>query len=114
MLYITKNTQTIIVPKFRLESPTHLVLTNQVTKVSYKFVSVDSTPFSPTHYTFNVKDLHTEGENPLFLDSLDNGQYNYVIYHNSLVLASGIVQLGDYKTADNQYNLDLEIKQYNG
>lgn len=114
MLYFSKNTQNLIVPKFRSETATHLALTNQTTKVTTLFKVSDTTPFSPTHYTFNTSDIRTEGEKPLVLDDLDNGQYNYIVYSNSVNLASGIIQLGDYTPVHNQYNSDLEIKQYNG
>lgn len=114
MLYFSKNTQNLIVPKFRPEAPTHLVLINQVTKVETRFVVSDTTVFSPTHYTFDSSAIKTEGEKPLVLDDLENGQYNYIVYYNSVNLASGIIQLGDYTPVHNQYNSDLEIKQYNG
>ena len=80
-------------------------LQNNVTKkeYSYKVYDVnDSTLFY--HFTLTL------GED------MDEGEYTYKLFNDNLLLAQGLLQIGDYKNNSKKYTVtDVGgIKQYNG
>lgn len=80
-------------------------LQNNVTKreYSYKVYDVnDSTLF----YHFAL----TLGED------MDEGEYTYKLMNDNLLLAQGLLQIGDYENNTKKYTVtdDNGIKQYNG
>lgn len=81
------------------------LLQNNVTKreYSYKVYDVnDSTLFY--HFTLTL------GED------MDEGEYTYKLMNDNLLLAQGLLQIGDYKNNIKKYTVtDVGgIKQYNG
>lgn len=81
------------------------LLQNNVTKreYSYKVYDVnDSTLF----YHFAL----TLGED------MDEGEYTYKLMNDNLLLAQGLLQIGDYENNTKKYTVtdDNGIKQYNG
>lgn len=80
-------------------------LQNNVTKreYSYKVYDVnDSTLFY--HFTLTL------GED------MDEGEYTYKLTNDNLLLAQGLLQIGDYENNTKKYTVtdDNGIKQYNG
>lgn len=79
-------------------------LQNNVTKreYSYKVYDVnDSTLFY--HFTLTL------GED------MDEGEYSYKLMNDNLLLAQGLLQIGDYENNTKKYTVtDDGIKQYNG
>lgn len=78
---------------------------NNVTKkeYSYKVYDVnDSTLFY--HFTLTL------GE------EMDEGEYTYRLMNDDVLLAQGLLQIGDYKNNTKKYTVtdDNGIKQYNG
>ena len=81
------------------------LLQNNVTKreYSYKVYDVnDSTLFY--HFTLTL------GED------MDEGEYTYKLMNDNLLLAQGLLQIGDYENNTKKYTVtdDDGIKQYNG
>lgn len=80
------------------------LLKNNVTKreYSYKVYDVnDSTLFY--HFTLTL------GED------MDEGEYSYKLMNDNLLLAQGLLQIGDYENNTKKYTVtDDGIKQYNG
>ena len=81
------------------------LLQNNVTKreYSYKVYDVnDSTLFY--HFTLTL------GED------MDEGEYTYKLTNDNLLLAQGLLQIGDYENNTKKYTVtdDNGIKQYNG
>ena len=81
------------------------LLQNNVTKreYSYKVYDVnDSTLFY--HFTLTL------GED------MDEGEYTYKLMNDNLLLAQGLLQIGDYENNAKKYTVtdDNGIKQYNG
>lgn len=80
-------------------------LQNNVTKreYSYRVYDVnDSTLF--WHFTLTL------GE------EMDEGEYTYKLFNDDVVLAQGLLQIGDYQNNAKKYTVtdDSGIKQYNG
>lgn len=83
----------------------NLLLQNNVTKREYTYRVYDvndSTLF--WHFTLTL------GE------EMDEGEYTYKLMNDDLVLAIGLLQIGDYQNNSKKYTTtdDNGIKQYNG
>ena len=102
MIYLNNNTEELIIPKVVSDAVSSLVLINQTSKKVYTFDVFDSTN-KVNGYTINVTDD---------MKQIDDGQYDYQVKNGDRLLASGILQRGDYKVVTNSYNIKTDIKVY--
>ena len=104
MIYINKDTETVIVPRInkRLKQ-NNVVLTNQVTTTTYKLSLVD----------ISTDDNFYEFEN--FLKNgtyeYENGSYDYKIMYNDIVLSSGILVIEDILPQDMSDKIEYQYTQ---
>lgn len=102
MIYLNNNTKELIIPKVVSDAVSSLVLINQTSKKVYTFDIFDSTN-KVNRYTINVTDD---------MKLIEEGQYDYQVKSGDKLLASGILQRGDYKVVTNSYNIKTDIKVY--
>lgn len=82
-----------------------LAIKNNVTKKEYEF-QVDDIGDSTLFYHFNIT----------LEAGVDDGEYGYILYDDEDVVATGLLQVGDYTPSTTAYtndNKDVYI-QYNG
>lgn len=82
-----------------------LYLQNNVTKREYSYTVYDVND-SSLFYHFTL----TLG------DTMDEGEYTYILSSGEVELAKGLLQIGDYENNTKKYTVtnDNGIKQYNG
>lgn len=79
-----------------------LKLVNNVSKKEYSFDVVDNN-LSQIFYNFNIT----------LPEGTDDGEYTYRLYDGTTVLATGLLQVGDYTPQRTTYNKDKhEFIQY--
>lgn len=80
-----------------------LKLVNSVTKQTLTF-KVSDNYTSNLYFNFGIRlEENLEG---IDLDSIVEGQYNYNLFDEGKKIAEGLLQLGDYKSENKEYNKD--------
>ena len=98
MIYIDNNTTGFTIPRITNGIGDKVILINQITKRRFE-LSTDV--LNDEGYKVDITDL-----------KLEIGQYDYVVKKNNIPLESGILQVGGYKSQNNQYEVDYNIIQY--
>lgn len=98
MIYIDNNTTGFTIPRITNGIGDKVILINQITKRRFE-LSTDV--LNDVGYKVDITDL-----------KLEIGQYDYVVKKNNTPLESGILQVGGYKSQNNQYEVDFNIIQY--
>ena len=98
MIYIDNNTTGFTIPRITSGIGDKVILINQITKRRFE-LSTDV--LNDVGYKVDITDL-----------KLEIGQYDYVVKKNNIPLESGILQVGGYKSQNNQYEVDFNIIQY--
>lgn len=98
MIYIDNNTTGFTIPRITNGIGDKVILINQITKRRFE-LSTDV--LNDVGYKVDITDL-----------KLEIGQYDYVVKKNNIPLESGILQVGVYKSQNNQYEVDFNIIQY--
>lgn len=98
MIYIDNNTTGFTIPRITNGIGDKVILINQITKRRFE-LSTDV--LNDVGYKVDITDLKFE-----------IGQYDYVVKKNNIPLESGILQVGGYKSQNNQYEVDFNIIQY--
>ena len=99
MIYL--NEKSINVPNLLGKTPKTMKLENRMTHKQYEF-EVENVTFSSSRYEFVID-----------FSSLEDGQYFYrVLDADSLLLASGVAQKGDFSAVVKEYNTEKTYKQY--
>ena len=98
MIYIDNNTTGFTIPRITNGIGDKVILINQITKRTFE-LSTDV--LNDVGYKVDITDL-----------KLEIGQYDYVVKKNNIPLESGILQVGGYKSQNNQYEVDFNIIQY--
>ena len=98
MIYIDNNTTGFTIPRITNGIGDKVILINQITKRRFE-LSTDV--LNDVGYKVDITDL-----------KLEIGQYDYVVKKNNIPLESGILQVGGYKSQNNQYEVDFNIIQY--
>ena len=80
-----------------------LKLTNSVSKKEYLF-AIEDTNSSIFYWNFNLK-LNKD---------MDDGEYCYVLVDGEKTLATGLLQIGDYKPEKTEYENKKTYTIYNG
>lgn len=70
-----------------------LKLTNNLTKKVYNFDNLDDKLTSRLFYTFDIT----------LQDDMDDGEYTYQLFDDENIVASGLIQIGDYTQNNNTY-----------
>lgn len=84
-----------------------LKICNNLTKVVYTFDNLDDKLTSRLFYTFDLT----------LPEGMDDGEYTYnLIDGNEAIVATGLLQIGDYKPNNNTYTAQTQngYIQYNG
>lgn len=84
-----------------------LKLRNNLTKVVYTFDNLEDKLTSRLFYTFDLT----------LQDNMDDGEYTYnLIDGNEAIVATGLLQIGDYTPNNNTYTAQTQngYIQYNG
>lgn len=83
-----------------------LHLLNNLTKNEYNFTGLTDNLESRLFYSFDIS----------LPQGIDDGEYSYTLAdEDNVVVASGLLQVGDYKPQTNQYTSSTtEYKVYNG
>ena len=108
MIYADKNRVQIVIPKNVFCKANTIVFTNQLTHNEISLTFEDVTP-SEYFYTIDISGVASD---------FVVGQYDYrilysdIIYNTNTVVASGILQWGDYKDDVTEYTVDKQIKTY--
>lgn len=80
-----------------------LKITNNVSKKSLTFI-VNDTYTSNIYFNFEIRlEENLEGVD---LDSVVEGEYNYLLLDDGKKIAEGLLQIGDYKAENKKYNKD--------
>lgn len=105
MIYIQKDTKIIQIPKHvdTYNTEFTLVLYNPIDNKSYSFSGLRSVG---TDLIYEFEDLN--------FSDLTNGEYEYSLSDVEQTLENGLVQIGDYKKINKQYETTTTGKQYNG
>lgn len=100
MIYITKHTDVLRIPRITAGKADRLVLINQTTKQRTEklFEDIDCGV-----YMIDIQ---------LIIPALDPGQYDYYVLSGAKTLATGIVQVSDYATEKKSFDTDYNIKQF--
>ena len=99
MIYL--NEKSINVPNLLGKTPKIMKLENRLTHKQYEF-SVENVTFSASRYEFVID-----------FSALEDGQYFYrVLDADSLLLASGVAQKGDFSAVVKEYNPEKTYVQY--
>ena len=99
MIYLDE--KPINVPNLLGKTPKTMKLENRLTHKIYNF-DVENITFSASRYEFNID-----------FSELEDGQYFYrVLDADSLLLASGVAQKGDFSASVKEYNPEKTYKQY--
>lgn len=75
-----------------------LSLKNNVTKQEIVFSEVVDEGVSALYYTFNIA----------LPNKVEEGEYTYTLMDGNKVVATGLVQIGDYKAEKTTYNKNNE------
>lgn len=81
-----------------------LKLKNDVDKKVYFFDNLDDINDSKMFFHFNIR----------LYNGMPDGSYEYILTENDTVLASGVVQIGEYTQSNTAYTKNNEFIQYNG
>ena len=100
MIYINSNSQIVEFPRFVNGKANKVVLVHQIT---HQTLEIPLTMESKV-YLVDVSE---------YVKDMVNGQYDYFIYNDNIVLNTGILQYGEYTTNKNQYETNINIVQYN-
>ena len=99
MIYLDE--KSINVPNLLGKTPKTMKLENRLTHKQYEF-SVENVTFSSSRYCFIID-----------FSKLEDGQYFYrVLDADSLLLASGVAQKGNFDAVVKEYNHEKTIIQY--
>lgn len=99
MIYL--NEKSINVPNLLGKTPKIMKLENRMTHKQYEF-SVENITFSASRYEFVID-----------FSALEDGQYFYrVLDADSLLLASGVAQKGNFDATVKEYNHEKTYVQY--
>ena len=99
MIYL--NEKSINVPNLLGKTPKTMKLENRMTHKQYEF-EVENVTFSASRYEFVID-----------FSALEDGQYFYrVLDADSLLLASGVAQKGDFSAVVKEYNPEKTYVQY--
>ena len=99
MIYLDE--KTINVPNLLGKTPKTMKLENRMTHKQYEF-SVENVTFSSSRYEFVID-----------FSELEDGQYFYrVLDADSLLLASGVAQKGNFDASVKEYNHEKTYLQY--
>ena len=99
MIYL--NEKSINVPNLLGKTPKTMKLENRLTHKQYEF-EVENVTFSSSRYEFVID-----------FSALEDGQYFYrVLDADSLLLASGVAQKGDFSAVVKEYNPEKTYVQY--
>ena len=99
MIYLDE--KSINVPNLLGKTPKTMKLENRLTHKQYEF-EVENVTFSSSRYEFVID-----------FSSLEDGQYFYrVLDADSLLLASGVAQKGDFSAVVKEYNHEKTYVQY--
>ena len=99
MIYL--NEKPIIVPNLLGKTPKIMKLENRMTHKLYDF-EVENITFSASRYEFVID-----------FSAIEDGQYFYrVLDADSLLLASGVAQKGNFDATVKEYNHEKTYKQY--
>lgn len=99
MIYL--NEKIINVPNLLGKTPKTMKLENRMTHKQYEF-EVNNVTFSASRYEFVID-----------FSSLEDGQYFYrVLDADSLLLASGVAQKGNFDATVKEYNHEKTYMQY--
>ena len=99
MIYLDE--KSINVPNLLGKTPKTMKLENRMTHKLYEF-EVENVTFSSSRYEFVID-----------FSALEDGQYFYrVLDADSLLLASGVAQKGDFSAVVKEYNHEKTIIQY--
>jgi hypothetical protein len=80
-----------------------LKITNNVSKKSLTFI-VNDTYTSNIYFNFEIRlEENLEG---IKLSEIDEGEYNYELFDEGKKIAEGLLQIGDYKAENKEYNKD--------
>lgn len=79
-----------------------LNLKNTIDGIVWSFEVEDSTPNSEYYY---FKDLNIPEDMP-------DGEYEYSLMYENILLATGLLRLGNYKTDVKSYEITTKTKQY--
>ena len=99
MIYLDE--KSINVPNLLGKTPKIMKLENRLTHKQYEF-EVENVTFSSSRYEFVID-----------FSALEDGQYFYrVLDADSLLLASGVAQKGDFSAVVKEYNPEKTYVQY--
>lgn len=99
MIYLDE--KSINVPNLLGKTPKTMKLENRLTHKVYEF-EVENVTFSSSRYEFIID-----------FSALDDGQYFYrVLDADSLLLASGVAQKGNFDATVKEYNHEKTYMQY--
>ena len=99
MIYLDE--KSINVPNLLGKTPKIMKLENRMTHKQYEF-EVENVTFSSSRYEFNID-----------FSELEDGQYFYrVLDADSLLLASGVAQKGNFECNMKEYNHEKKYVQY--
>lgn len=103
MIYITKLTTKLRIPRIKSGYANRLLLVNQTTKAQYQVIFIDT---DCGYYDIDITTI---------TPTMDNGQYDYYIMGDADVYATGILQYGDYESdipSQHKFEPTIEIKQF--
>lgn len=106
MLYIKNNTedvQKIYVPRNGAD------FTSAVFKI---YSTIDRTEITPFDDYVSVEDGMYQKISFTLTETLDNGEYQYVVKNGASVLATGLMQVGEITHTPKEYNKTIEYEQY--
>ncbi len=69
-----------------------LKLRNNLTKIEYSFENLEDVNISRLYYVFDIT----------LFENMDDGEYAYQLFDDENVVATGIIQVGDFVPANNQ------------
>ena len=81
-----------------------LKFVNNVDKREYLFQNLEDINDSKMFFHFNIR----------LTAGMPDGSYEYNLIDNNVVVASGNVQIGEYKQTNTTYTKNNEFIQYNG
>lgn len=86
-----------------------LKLTNNLTKNTLSF-EVNDLYLSNIYFNFEISlNENIEG---IALKDISEGEYTYNLYDEENIIATGLLQIGDYKANNKQYNNKKTYKVY--
>lgn len=102
MIYFDKNLKKLTIPVTSNKNLTKIVVKNQAK--DYEFVNFAVDYSKKNYFVINFANKI----------SIEEGQYDYSLYSGDEVFDTGILQFGDFKRENKEYNIDKQTIIYEG